>query len=210
MPPRTITQLLVFVVTASIGVAGILPAAPAQASPERPPFEISFPQETEKTSFNDDWGDRRSGGRRHGGNDLMATVKMTEVYAFADGVVTKINERSRPGRYLSIEHADGWVSLYVHLNDDNIGTDDGKADWSLTFAPGIEEGAEVKAGQVIAWAGDSGNAEGTGPHTHFELSHDGHAINPYFALEEAFVRDQQTFLFKQRVVDRGFGLYGIT
>ena len=210
MLPRTISRLLVLVVTALIGVVGVLPAAPAQAHSDRPPFEVRFPQETDKTTFHNDWGDRRRGGRGHLGNDLMAVAKMTEVYTIADGVVTKINERSRPGRYISIEHADGWASLYVHLNDDNIGSDDGKASWSLTLAPGIEEGAKVKAGQLIGWAGDSGNAEGRTPHTHFELSHDGYTLNPYYILEVAYVQDHQDFLFKQWVVENGFGVYEIT
>ena len=208
MLPRTITRLLTFV-AALTGVVAFLPAAQAQAYPTQPPFEISFPQETAKTSFHNDWGDRRL-GHRHRGNDLMATEKMTEVYAIADGVVAKINERSRPGRYISIEHADGWESLYIHLNDDNLGTDDGVADWSLTLAPGIEEGSSVEAGQLIAWAGDSGNAEGAKPHTHFELSYDGQEVNPYYALEDAYTRDHQTFLFKQWVVENGFGVYEIT
>jgi murein DD-endopeptidase MepM/ murein hydrolase activator NlpD len=206
MGAQAIARLFVLVAITSFALTAILTAAPAQAAPARPPFEVSFPQETDKTSFSNDWGARRSGGRRHGGNDLMAVAKMTEVYALADGVVTKINERSRPGRYISIEHAGGWESLYLHLNDDNIGTDDGKADWSLTLAPGIEEGAEVKAGQVIAWVGDSGNAEGTGPHTHFELSHDGHEINPYFALEGAFDRDLRNLNFKLRILMKGSGI----
>ena len=209
MLPRTISRLLVLAVTALFGVVGVLSAAPAQAHSDLPPFEVRFPQETDKTSFHNDWGARRR-GHRHRGNDLMAMAKMTEVYAFADGVVTKIKERSRPGRYISIEHADGWASLYVHLNDDNIGSDDGAASWSLTLAPGIEEGVEVKAGQLIGWAGDSGNAEGSSPHTHFELSHDGHEVNPYFTLEDAYLRDHQTFLFKQWVVENGFGVYKIT
>jgi len=209
MLPRTLIRLFVLVAIASIGVAALLPAAPAQGQTSRPPFEISFPQETDKTTFHDDWGDSRR-GHRHRGNDLMATAKMIEVYAIADGVVTKINERSRPGRYISIEHADGWGSLYIHLNDDNLGTDDGQAAWSLTLAPGVEEGKVVKAGQLIGWAGDSGNAEGANPHTHFELSHDGHEINPYYILEDAYVRDHQQLLFKRWVVENGFGAYEIS
>ena len=209
MPPRTLSRLFIIAVAALVGVVGLLPPAPAQADSAQPPFELRFPQETDKTIFRNDWGDSR-GGRRHRGNDLMATAKMTEVYAIADGVVTKINERSRPGRYISIQHADGWASLYVHLNDDNIDSDDGGADWSLTLAPGVAEGVEVKAGQLIGWAGDSGNAEGSSPHTHFELSHNGTEVNPYAALEDAYVRDHQAFLFKQWVVENGFGAYEIT
>lgn len=199
MSLRTTTRVFAFAAVLSIVTTGLLPAAPAQAHTVRPPFEITFPQEPDKTTFHDDWGDRRR-GHRHRGNDLMAVAKMTEVYAVADGVVTKINERSRPGRYISIEHRDGWESLYVHLNDDNLGSDDGVADWSLTLAPGIEEGAEVQAGQLIGWAGDSGNAEGSNPHTHFELSKDGHEVNPYEVLQQAHARDLHLLLFKQWVV----------
>jgi len=208
MLPRTIARLFAFALVVSFGVGGPLPVSPAQAYADLPPFELRFPQEADKTTFHNDWGDRRR-GHRHRGNDLMAAAKMTEVYAVADGVVTRINERSRPGRYISIEHADGWESLYIHLNDDNIDSDDGEADWSLTLAPGIEEGAEVIAGQVIGWAGDSGNAEGSTPHTHFELSQDGQEVNPYQALEMAYARDLRQIIFKQWMIQKSSDLYGI-
>lgn len=172
-----------------LGVAFLLPMARAQAQHPEPPFELRFPQEPTKTQFSNDWGARRSGGRRHTGTDLMAEAKMVEVYAVADGLVVKVNERSRPGRYVLIEHADGWESMYVHLNDDNPGTDDGDAPWFFTLAPGIEEGVSVKAGQLIGWAGDSGNAEDNMPHTHFELHYQGRELNPYPYLVDAYERD---------------------
>lgn len=168
----------------------LLPTSEAQAHHTTElPFEIRFPQEIDKTTFVNDYGDGRSGGRRHRGTDLMASEKMVEVYAIADGVVTRINESSRPGRYLYIEHEGGWTSLYIHLNDDNPGTDDGAAPWHLTLAPGIESGVEVEAGQLIGWAGDSGNAEWTSPHTHFELLINGSNVNPYPYLKDAYERD---------------------
>jgi hypothetical protein len=78
----------------------------------------------------------------------------------------------------------------MHLNNDLPGTDSGHADWSYTLAPGIAEGAQVEAGQLIGWVGDSGNAEWTGSHTHFELHHNGKAINPYPYLIRAWERDE--------------------
>jgi murein DD-endopeptidase MepM/ murein hydrolase activator NlpD len=111
--------------------------------------------------------------------------KMSEVYAFAAGVVVVVEESARPGRYLIIDHGGGWETYYIHLNNDNPGTDDGHADWSLTFAPGIVEGAEVKAGQLIAWVGDSGNAEGSGSHTHFELRYNDRPVDPFPYLKKA-------------------------
>ena len=173
------------VMAMALGFAVLVPAPLATAHDAGLPFDIAFPQEAQKTTFSNTWGARRSGGRRHKGTDLMAE-KMSEVYAFADGVVAKVAETRRPGRYVIIEHADGWDSYYIHLNDDNPGTDDGKADWSLTIAPGIEEGVAVRAGQLIGWVGDSGNAEGSGSHTHFELLHNGRNINPYHELVVAY------------------------
>lgn len=149
----------------------------------RPPFEISFPVEADQATHHNDWGDSRKGGRSHRGNDLMAP-KMTGVYAFADGVVATVARGTRPGRYVRIEHEGGWTSYYMHLNNDNIGTDDNRASWHLTVAPGIEEGTEVSLGQLIGWVGDSGNAERTPPHLHFELRYRNRPINPYPILAE--------------------------
>ena len=178
-----------------------LPALPAQADhTTSPPFELVFPQEVDKTDFHNDWGDRRSGGRRHTGTDLMAAEKMVEVYAIADGTIEKIEESRRPGRYVIIEHDAGWSSVYIHLNDDNIGTDDGDAPWYLTLAPGIEVGADVEAGQLIGWAGDSGNAEWSAPHTHFELHYKGRAVNPYHHLATIYERDVAALERSKRLV----------
>lgn len=170
-------------------VTGLLVAVtlPASASPNIPP-ELRFPQEISETQFHSSFGHARSGGRRHRGNDLMAP-KMTEVYAVADGVIEIIRTSRLGGRYLGIDHGSGWESYYMHLNNDYPGTDGGGADWAYTIAPGLKEGSEVKAGQLIAWVGDSGNAEWTGPHTHFELHYNGRAVNPYPHLVAAMERD---------------------
>jgi peptidoglycan hydrolase-like protein with peptidoglycan-binding domain len=84
---------------------------------------------------------------------------------------------------LVLRHDDGWESWYIHLNNDTVGTDDGKA-WGV--APDIRPGVRVKAGQLIGWVGDSGNAEFTPPHLHFELRDpSGQVVNPFSALMAA-------------------------
>jgi len=198
---RVLKRVFTAVATLAMGVGVMAPALSAAAATE-PPFEVVFPQETSKTYFSSSYGDYRSGGRRHKGNDLMAP-RMTEVYAVADGVVLYVGRNRLSGRNIKIDHDDGWESYYLHLNNDNPGTDDGDAPWSLTIAPGIEEGRQVKAGQLIAWVGDSGNAESTAPHTHFELRRDGYAINPYSILSDAFDREvvQQEYLEMLLTID---------
>lgn len=176
---------------ALVAVTVIFPSAPAVAA-EEPPFEVRFPQETQVTVFASTFGARRSGGRRHHGVDLMAP-KMTQVYAAADGYVARVETSSLAGRYIEIVHVAGWTTRYVHLNNDTPGTDDGDADWSLTLAPGVKIGAWVEAGQLIAWVGDSGNAEWTGSHTHFELAIDGQVIDPYPFLKDAWARDERRY-----------------
>lgn len=168
-----VLPLLLFVVTVF--------ALPAAADDD---LTIVFPQDPLVTEFADSYGAPRA-GHRHQGNDLMAP-KGTEVYAIADGVVVWIRDRGTAGRYVAIEHADGWESWYMHLNNDTPGTDDGAAPLELGVA--VEVGEEVEAGQLIGWVGDSGNAEGSSPHTHFELHRNGRAIDPYLHLIDAFQR----------------------
>jgi murein DD-endopeptidase MepM/ murein hydrolase activator NlpD len=170
----------------SVFLAVVLFAASALPSAAQG-IKLTFPQDPEVTYFSDTWRAPRSGGRRHQGTDLMAP-KGTEIYAAADGVVIRVTSSRRAGRYVGIAHADGWETYYMHLNNDLPGTNDGKAPWFLTVAFGIAEGAEVRAGQLIGWVGDSGNAEGGMPHTHFELHRNGRAVNPYPYLRAAWQR----------------------
>lgn len=149
-----------------------------------------FPHDDIATEFHNDWGAGRSGGRRHQGTDIFSE-KLTPVVAVADGFVQRVRESSRPGWYIWIRHADGYSSWYMHLNDDVPGTDNGRGGEEFAIAEGVEKGAFVQAGQVIGWVGDSGNAEHTRPHTHFELHRDGSAINPYPYLDEAWQRQMR-------------------
>jgi len=159
----------------------ILPAAGAE-------FVIkAFPHETSIVRFSDTWGAQRSGGRGHTGTDIMSP-KGTWVVAVDDGIVERLDWNRLSGWNIMIRHADGWTSHYLHLNNDSTGTDDGEGGEEAAFVEGLEVGSFVKAGEVIGFVGDSGNAEHSGSHTHFELHVDGKRVDPYPFLEEAMDR----------------------
>jgi len=140
-------------------------------------------------SYANDFGNPRSGGRKHQGNDLFRK-KMTPVIAVTDGVLKQVSwPQPSYGYFISLEDDDGWDYWYIHLNNDKPGTDDGQGGGNFAYAPGAEDGARVKAGQIIGYVGDSGNAETTPPHLHFEMHRPtGAAINPYESLQRATVR----------------------
>lgn len=115
----------------------------------------------------------RSGcSRMHMGQDLFAP-KMRPLVAAFDGYVSVLRRDAGSGNYLGITAdrgpAKGWTLLYLHVNNDTPGTDDGRGSAAWAFPSGIELGARVLAGQLVGWNGDSGNAESTAPHLHAEL-----------------------------------------
>ena len=164
---------------ATAGAAAVLPVpAVALGASGRPPLELFFPQDPVETWFLQTFGATKPDGRIHMGIDLMAP-KLTPVYAIADGTVQRIAQSPRAGRYMIIEHSDGWESWYLHLNNDDPGRNNGRADWALTVFEGVDEGSAVTAGRQVAFVGNSGNAEGAMPHTHFELHLGSRIVNPY-------------------------------
>lgn len=150
---------------------------PSPAWAARPPLELLFPQDPLVTWFEPTYGFTKPDGRRHLGIDLMAP-KLSPVFAIADGVINRIAQSPRAGRHVIVDHNDGWQSWYLHLNNDGR-RDNGRAGWALTVIDGLEEGSPVAGGMHIAYVGDSGNAEATLPHTHFELHLGSRPVNPY-------------------------------
>jgi murein DD-endopeptidase MepM/ murein hydrolase activator NlpD len=109
-------------------------------------------------SFVDSWGAGRSGGRRHKGVDMMASIG-TPVVAPVGGSVTHRSNRV------------GGRSFYLTGNDGNF--------YYGTHLSGYGNAGSVSAGDVIGYVGDDGNARGI-PHLHFEVHPGGgSAVNPY-------------------------------
>lgn len=129
------------------------------------------------------FGEARDGGaRRHLGVDIVAP-RLTPLIAVANGVVEEVHGTGPECCWLKLRHDDGWISVYLHLNNDTAGTDDGRGNG---IRPGIEVGTRVTGGQVIGWMGDSGNAEPTVPHLHYELrNRSGVPVDPHWSLHTA-------------------------
>jgi hypothetical protein len=173
-----------FLALISLTILFALPGfKPAAAEPEY--RRIHFPVEG-AVSFSDDFGAPRT-GHTHEGNDLMGK-KLQHLLAAVDGTVTyaKVDLTGTSGNMLTIKDAEGWQYRYIHINNDTPGTDDGLNPPEFIFAPGIVNGTKVTAGQFVAFLGDSGNAESTGPHLHFEVRMpDGTAVDPWTSLRLA-------------------------
>jgi murein DD-endopeptidase MepM/ murein hydrolase activator NlpD len=178
------------IAAAVLAAAVVMPTSPTHAAEpgDGDDFIIKvFPHETSTVEFSDTWGAGRSGGRRHAGTDIMSP-KGSWIVAVEDGIVERLEWNRLSGWNIMIRHAGAWTSHYLHLNNDTTGTDDGEGGPQAAFAEGLEVGSFVKAGEVIGFVGDSGNAEHTGSHTHFELHVDGRKVNPYPYLAAALER----------------------
>jgi len=185
----TLRRLALGVATLALVASGTMPPAAAAVDPNDPTVvvrRITMPVEG-SVSYRDDFGDPRA-GHTHQGNDLMV-AKGRPLLAAADATVRRIfvdNGTATQGNMLVLRDAEGWEYWYLHINNDTPGTDDGLNPLEHAFAPGIAVGSTVKAGDVVAYAGDTGAAETAGSHLHFELHPPGAAaVDPYPSLRLA-------------------------
>ncbi len=98
--------------------------------------------------------------RAHLGIDYAAR-KGTPVKASGNGRVSFVGRKNGYGKTVTIQHTDGYKTLYAHLNG---------------FRKGLKRGKKVNRGQIIAYVGNTGIS--TGPHLHFGLYRNNKAINP--------------------------------
>ncbi len=185
---RTVRALVV--VAALIAATMAAPPGAAQTtSPNRitQVRPITFPVDGPHTYRPDFLAPRGGGTRQHAGTDVFAD-RLTPLVAAADGTVVRAStlDRGLAGNFVVMADDDGWEYTYAHLNNDSPGTDDGTNPPEWILAEGIEVGTEVSAGELLGYLGDSGNAETTPPHVHFEITRpDGTDINPWPSLRTA-------------------------
>jgi hypothetical protein len=175
--PRALAAAIAILLIALGGA--VSSASPAGAEEVR---NIRFPVYG-KVSYTDDFGAPRSQGA-HQGNDIMGS-KLMPLLAARDATVKWVRVEDR-GNLLILRDADGWEFWYIHINNDTPGTDDAANLPEFNLRPGVKVGTKVFAGEWIAYMGDSGDAESTAPHLHFEIHRpDGVAIDPYASLQNA-------------------------
>jgi len=170
---------------------GILASALVPLSTNAEVRTIVFPMEG-TASFRNDFREPRDGGaREHLGNDIIAS-KMTPLVSTVDGIVSYVvRPEARWGYSITIQDEEGYQYRYLHINNDTPGTDDGRGGEEYAYVGGIRRGDEVMAGQRIGFVGDSGNAETTVSHLHFEIRTPSRMpINPYDSLTAAAARSQ--------------------
>jgi len=94
----------------------------------------------------------------HEGIDI-AVVENTDVLNTASGIVAEVGYDRIAGRYIIIDHDNGYRSYYGHLSSYQV-----------------KLGDSIKKGQVIAKSGKSGKV--TGPHLHYTVYAGEKTINP--------------------------------
>jgi murein DD-endopeptidase MepM/ murein hydrolase activator NlpD len=127
-------------------------------------------------SFTDTYGAFRGDvpGNWHHGDDIFAPLG-APILACAEGIVFSVGWNNVGGNRLWLRDSQGNEFYYAHLS---------------AFTPLAKNGHRVKAGEVIGFVGNTGDAEATPPHLHFEvhpfgllfMGYDG-AVDPTSYLE---------------------------
>ena len=131
------------------------------ATVRSPPTDLSAPLSPEgyvfpvygASSFTDTFGSLRAGVGWHHGEDIFAPLG-APLLAVADGTVFSVGWNDLGGFRLWLRDRQGNQFYYAHLS---------------AFSPLAVDGNEVRAGAVIGFVGNTGDAQTTPYHLHFEI-----------------------------------------
>jgi murein DD-endopeptidase MepM/ murein hydrolase activator NlpD len=147
------------------GIRRPLPSLDVELTPGGYVFPVYGP-----ASFTDTFRGPRAVVGWHHGEDIFAPLG-APLLAVADGTIFSVGWNDLGGNRLWLRDLNGNEFYYAHLS---------------AYSPLAVNGARVRAGDVLGFVGNSGDAETTPPHLHFEihpvsllgLEYDG-VISPY-------------------------------
>lgn len=130
---------------------------------QNPPSNATWIEPVSGYTISSPFGNRKSptagASTYHKGVD-MACPSGTPIYATRAGTVTVASyQAGGAGYYVSINHGDGFASIYMHMT---------------RYV--VSKGQSVTQGQLIGYVGSTGIS--TGPHLHFGISYGGTYVNP--------------------------------
>lgn len=152
--------------TSSLPVAPVIRVLPA---PTRPRYETGpgaprhWPLDDRGYLTRGQIG-RDSTEAPHPGVDIAVAVGSV-VRATAGGTVLQVGDDREYGRFVLVQHPNGYQSMYGHL--------------SRAVAA---QGARIRAGEVLGRSGNTGRS--SAPHLHFEIRHNGVSIDPLTMVRE--------------------------
>ena len=136
--------------------------APTEAPTENAPAKESWMVPCSYRQFSSPFGERESptagASSNHQGVDL-AGPEGTPIYASRSGQVTVAKSSRAAGNYVTINHGDGYSSIYMHMT---------------RYV--VKKGDMVAQGQLIGYMGATGVT--TGNHLHFGIMYNGAYVNP--------------------------------
>lgn len=136
------------------GISGSLAAFPDRWPTDGGTLSSSYGSRMDPIATGREW---------HDGIDIAADFG-TPVYASGAGTIEVSGTNGGYGRYIRIDHGNGYKTAYGHM--------------SALIA---KEGQKVAKGEIIGLIGSTGYS--TGPHLHFEVNAEGQTVDPYFVLK---------------------------
>ncbi|MBO0756774.1 MAG: peptidoglycan DD-metalloendopeptidase family protein, partial [Bradyrhizobiaceae bacterium] len=123
--------------------------------------------------------------KMHTGVDWAAPIG-TPIFASGNGVIEKIGPEGGYGKYIRIQHANGYETAYGHMS---------------AFARNLTVGSHVRQGQIIGFVGSTGLS--TGAHVHYEILVNGRFVDPMrYKLPHGRALDGQILADFERERDR--------